>query len=304
MTTPMLKDEKVREALQRLLAVRDGGDLADVYGSEWCFDMPRQFRADLSAALSALPAPEPMASSFCTTCFGMRYLRKAPATCSAGGDTIPCPACSQSPIALSATPAQAEASTLPGEVVDDVAVDRFAAAMKAKLAKKRAEGRGGWHDRQDCPAERLSAMLRAHVDKGDPLDVGNFAMMLHQRGDSITPPTTPAVESGEVDRGAEGWVVANGAGDRWRTWDGLGPRWTWDKSKATRYHRRQDAEQVHAEDEDAWFVQPYGPALRASEQDVEGVKAAVRRELNRQAPDSEAFFDVIARAALAAMGKG
>lgn len=69
-------------------------------------------------------------------------------------------------------------------VADDAAVDRFAAAMKAKLAKKREEGRGGW-DGPECSANILSALLRAHVDKGDPLDVGNLAMMLHQRGERI-----------------------------------------------------------------------------------------------------------------------
>lgn len=67
---------------------------------------------------------------------------------------------------------------------DDLAVDRFAAAMKAKLAKKRSEGRGGW-DGPTCSAEILSRLLREHVEKGDPLDVGNLAMMLHQRGERI-----------------------------------------------------------------------------------------------------------------------
>lgn len=68
---------------------------------------------------------------------------------------------------------------------DDAAVDRFAAAMKSKLAKKRAEGRGGWEDKEQCGASFLSQLLREHVEKGDPLDVGNLAMMLHQRGEAI-----------------------------------------------------------------------------------------------------------------------
>jgi hypothetical protein len=68
---------------------------------------------------------------------------------------------------------------------DDAAVDRFAIAMKAKLAKKRAEGRGGWDSRAECSTERLSYLLVQHIIKGDPLDVGNLAMMLHQRGDRI-----------------------------------------------------------------------------------------------------------------------
>lgn len=68
---------------------------------------------------------------------------------------------------------------------DDLAVDRFAAAMKAKLTEKRAQGYGGWDDPEDCTIGWLSELLRKHVDKGDPVDVGNFAMMIHQRGGSI-----------------------------------------------------------------------------------------------------------------------
>lgn len=71
------------------------------------------------------------------------------------------------------------------EYRDNYAVDCFAADMKAKLAKKRAEGRGGWDRESECTAEFLSLLLREHVEKGDPLDVGNLAMMLHQRGKRI-----------------------------------------------------------------------------------------------------------------------
>ncbi|MBH1830962.1 hypothetical protein I5W42_05725 [Stenotrophomonas maltophilia] len=68
---------------------------------------------------------------------------------------------------------------------DDLAVDEFAAAMKAKMAAARAKGRGGWEDPAQCTAEDLSRMLREHVEKGDPRDVANFCMMLHQRGEAI-----------------------------------------------------------------------------------------------------------------------
>ena len=70
---------------------------------------------------------------------------------------------------------------------DDLAVDRFAEAMKAKLAKKRAEGRSGWEDKDQCSREHLSKLLREHVEKGDPLDIMNFSMMLHQRGETVAP---------------------------------------------------------------------------------------------------------------------
>lgn len=69
--------------------------------------------------------------------------------------------------------------------VDDRAVDNFAVVMKTKLAKKRAEGRGGWQDKQDCSNAVLSRLLREHVEKGDPVDVANFAMMIHQRDERI-----------------------------------------------------------------------------------------------------------------------
>lgn len=68
---------------------------------------------------------------------------------------------------------------------DDLAVDRFAAAMKVKLAEKRAQGYGGWDDVEKCTISWLSELLRNHIDKGDPVDVGNFAMMIHQRGGVI-----------------------------------------------------------------------------------------------------------------------
>lgn len=76
---------------------------------------------------------------------------------------------------------------------DEIAVDRFAAAMKAKLAQKRIEGRGGWEDPERCTIAALSLMLIEHVDKGDPVDIANFAMMIHQRGASVRPaPSHPA----------------------------------------------------------------------------------------------------------------
>ena len=68
---------------------------------------------------------------------------------------------------------------------DDLAVDQFATALKAKLADARAKGRGGWHE--PGLQQRLSDMLREHIDKGDPLDVAAFAMFLHQRGEAILP---------------------------------------------------------------------------------------------------------------------
>ena len=65
---------------------------------------------------------------------------------------------------------------------DDLAVDKFAAAMKAKLAKAREKGLEGW---EECSAEFLSRMLREHVEKGDPRDVANFCTFLWSLGYGI-----------------------------------------------------------------------------------------------------------------------
>lgn len=68
---------------------------------------------------------------------------------------------------------------------DDVAVDRFALAMKKKLAESRAKGRGGWDDPNRCTIEYLAELLVGHTTKGNEgtfEDIANFAMMLHQRG--------------------------------------------------------------------------------------------------------------------------
>lgn len=78
------------------------------------------------------------------------------------------------------------AAATPPQHPDDLAVDRFAVAMKAKLAAARAKGRGGWEDKTDCTQQILSDMLRAHVEKGDPRDVANFSMFLHERGEAIS----------------------------------------------------------------------------------------------------------------------
>lgn len=101
-------------------------------------------------------------------------------------------------------PAQPAAQQHP----DGEAVDRFAVAMKAKLAKSREKGRHGW---QMGSAAYLSSLLYHHMYKGDPLDVANLAMMLHQNGQAIELPQEARRDQGfnkssEVQRlrGADG----------------------------------------------------------------------------------------------------
>ena len=58
---------------------------------------------------------------------------------------------------------------------DKAAVQKFAKAMDAKMALSRAKGRHGW---QTCTVDSLWVMLREHVEKGDPVDIANLAMMI------------------------------------------------------------------------------------------------------------------------------
>lgn len=71
-------------------------------------------------------------------------------------------------------------------VNDDDAVKEFAKRMANKLALSAEKGRDGWNG---CSDKELSVMLREHVEKGDPIDVANFCMMLSLKGHDILPST-------------------------------------------------------------------------------------------------------------------
>lgn len=94
------------------------------------------------------------------------------------------------------------APSLPVAHPDDIAVDRFAAAMKTKMDKSRAVGRYGWDDPAVCSAEDLRLFLVNHIAKGDPVDVGNFAMMLFNRGETTATKHRPE-PTADVVRDAE-----------------------------------------------------------------------------------------------------
>jgi len=95
----------------------------------------------------------------------------------------------------------------PTQHPDDAAVDRFATAMKHKLAIAREKGRGGW---QGCDPADLSRMLREHVEKGDPRDVANFCMFLWHDGTGIAAKTDPRFTSAP-----EGWYFVGDAADHY-----------------------------------------------------------------------------------------
>ena len=74
-------------------------------------------------------------------------------------------------------------------------VDAAAVEMKKKLKEKVFEHRHGWDDPVEWPSDNLRVQLREHVEKGDPIDVMNFAVMLWNRRESTAQPTpaeTPA----------------------------------------------------------------------------------------------------------------
>lgn len=67
---------------------------------------------------------------------------------------------------------------------DDIAVDQFAALMRAKMASGRKKGRSGWDDPAQCSNEYLAKLMAHHLTKpndGNYIDIANFAMMLSLR---------------------------------------------------------------------------------------------------------------------------
>lgn len=65
---------------------------------------------------------------------------------------------------------------------DELGVQNFANRLNKRLDEKRALGYAGWHDVLLCPIERLEALYRRAVKEGNLVDVGNYAMMLTERG--------------------------------------------------------------------------------------------------------------------------
>jgi len=68
---------------------------------------------------------------------------------------------------------------------DDHGVDKFSKAMREKLKLKREQGEEGWNIPSKCSIDRLTSLFRLSLVKGDLVDIANFAMMLHQRGQRV-----------------------------------------------------------------------------------------------------------------------
>ncbi|QGH45018.1 hypothetical protein [Bacteriophage Phobos] len=73
--------------------------------------------------------------------------------------------------------------------VDELGVQNFANRLNQRLDEKRAQGYGGWQDELLCPVERLEGLYRRAVMEGDLVNVGNYAMMLTERGVHTCPVT-------------------------------------------------------------------------------------------------------------------
>lgn len=77
-------------------------------------------------------------------------------------------------------------NTRGGTHADDQAVNQFAEAMRQKMAASREKGRGGWDNLELCKTQDLCHQLIGHLSKDNAanfIDIANFAMMMHQRGD-------------------------------------------------------------------------------------------------------------------------
>ena len=70
--------------------------------------------------------------------------------------------------------------TANNQSADIMLVSIASIAMTEKLKKKRGEGKRDWHTSPLINDDLLSE-LRKHVDKGDMVDVMNFAAMIYAR---------------------------------------------------------------------------------------------------------------------------
>ncbi len=105
---------------------------------------------------------------------------------------------------------------VPHQHPDDVAVNAFAEAMRAKLRIAREKGRHGW---QGVAAPDLWRMMIDHIAKGDPVDIANFAMFAfytRKDGEVLSPAKPRGVTVEEVFQSitdARKTLPTNGAPD-------------------------------------------------------------------------------------------
>jgi len=177
---------------------------------------------------------------------------------------------------------------------DDAAVDRFADAMKQKLAQAREKGRGGW---QQCDPVELSIMLREHVEKGDPRDVANFCMFLWSLGKPISDAVLPYGQRA-AQRQAEAEVDERAALAHWLgCWEAAEVEGLQDALNDAKSVRSPAAERLAdlIERRIAHGVAPARAALAAQSREVAGMAAG--------APEWETVRDHLAIFLSGASGK-
>lgn len=70
---------------------------------------------------------------------------------------------------------------------DEAALGSFVKKMSLKLEKSRRKGRAGWENPEEVSPEELAKQLVEQVAKGDPVDIANYCMFLHQRVPNFAP---------------------------------------------------------------------------------------------------------------------
>jgi len=183
--TEHLQAQHSTPSLAMIAALGFGGDEALALGhAELSEDLLLKFQAALNASIEAAPAPfmhavviDGSESVHCegslSRCQEWADAWNSSASASAGRAQV---------IELWRYPRMQ--SQPADQHPDDEVADRFAAALKAKMAKSRANGREGWNDPARTSDQTIAVELVQHLFKGNPgniLDLGCLAMMLHER---------------------------------------------------------------------------------------------------------------------------
>jgi hypothetical protein len=130
------------------------------------------------------------------------------------------------------------------------------------------------------PADRTADHLQQAIDRvrASRTDLGYGATRLAELA-GIVMQEWATIEPALRHRAFVAWIIANGSGDKFRTWNDFGPAWTANQAEALHFARRVDADKLAAEDEDAWLILPVSidPSAAAREEDIVGIMHRYRR---------------------------
>lgn len=89
---------------------------------------------------------------------------------------------------------------LDGSTADEVGRVRFAPAMSAELARRRAEGKTGWNNPDVCTIPQLETHMEERMAAGDVVGVACAAMMIWNRlNPDVSCTTTQGEKNGHTD---------------------------------------------------------------------------------------------------------